>query len=264
MNISYAVENREGNSSTTLTKYDVYVMSKKEKLLYVLFAGAMLFAMGMIFYHNIILSLLITPFALFYPKIKTKDIIEKRKNELNLQFKDMLYSLSSSLNAGRSIESSFREVLKDLSILYPNAETYIIKEVEYIVRKIEMNETVESALEDFAVRSGLEDIQNFNDVFKTCKRTGGNLIEVIKNTSNIINDKIEIKEEIHTMLSAKIFEQKVMSIMPILMIVLLTTSSYDYMEPIFDRPIGRVVMSIAIVLIALGYFIGKKIMSIKV
>ena len=264
LNEGQNLEVAAGQNQRSLVDYDVYIMSFKERVLYILAAAAVLFTIGFIFYHHIILSMLLTPFALLYPKIRTKDIIDKRKYELNLQFKDMLYSLSSSLTTGRSVESSFKEILKDLAILYPSPETYIIKEVECMVRRIEMNETIEIALEDFAKRSHLEDVQNFTDVFQTCKRSGGNLIEVIKNSSNIINDKIEIKEEINTILSAKKFEQKVLTVMPILMIVLLSVSSADYMEPIFTLPVGRVVMTIAIAMILAGYLIANKIMKIKV
>ncbi|HPD00996.1 MAG TPA: type II secretion system F family protein [Acetivibrio sp.] len=247
-----------------LIDYDVYVMKPVEKILYVIAAAVVIFIIAFVFYHSIILSLLLTPLSLFYPKIRTKEIIRKRKNELNLQFKDLLYSLSSSMTAGKSIESSFKEAIKDLSILYPSPETYIIQEVEYIVRRIEMNETIESALEDLSRRSHLEDIENFFDVFKTCKRTGGNMVSVMRNTSNIINDKIEIKEEINTMLSSKKFEQKVLSIMPVFIIALLSVTTEDYMAPVFNMPIGRIVMTIAMVVIAAGYFISAKIMDINV
>lgn len=148
--------------------------------------------------------------------------------------------------------------------MYPSPETYIIQEVEYIVRRIEMNETIESALEDLSIRSHLEDIENFIDVFKTCKRTGGNMVSVMRNTSNIINDKIEIKEEINTMLSSKKFEQKVLSIMPVFIIALLSVTTEDYMAPVFNTPIGRIVMTIAMVVIVAGYFISAKIMDINV
>jgi len=114
-------------------------------------------------------ALILTPLALLYPKRKTKDIIEKRKSELNLQFKDLLYSISASLTAGKSVETAFKEALNDLCILYPDPDTYIIREVEYIVRRLEMNETIEDALEDLAKRSHLEDIQNFTDVSKPAR-----------------------------------------------------------------------------------------------
>lgn len=250
--------------SINLSDYDEYVMSFKERIGYILLAAVIIYIVAFIFYQNYYISLAVAFVALLYPKIRNKEIIEKRKNELNLQFKDMLYSLSSSLSSGKSVESSFKEVLKDLSIIYPDSNAFIIKEVEYIVRKIEMNETIESALEDFATRSHLEDIENFVDVFKTSKRAGGNIVEIIKNTSNIISDKIEVKEEIDTLLASRRFEQKVLTCMPVLLILFLSTSSADYMYPIFNSIAGRLVMTLALTLIIIAYFISKKIMNIKV
>lgn len=187
-----------------------------------------------------------------------------RKNELNIQFKDMLYSLSSSLSAGKSIELAFKDVLKDLSIMYPDPDASIIKEAGYIARKIDMNETVESALCDFARRAHSEDIDSFVDVFRTCKRMGGNMVEIIRNTSNIINDKIEIKQEINTILAERRFEQKVLNVLPILLILLLSLSAGDYMYPVFNTGTGRAVMSVAIILLIGAYFISKKITDIDV
>lgn len=253
------VENGSG-----LPDYNIYRMSVKERIFYTLLAAAAIFIVGYIFYHSIIFSLLLCALALLYPMIRTKEIIEKRKNELNLQFKDMLYALASSISAGKSVESSFKEVLKDLSIIYPDPNTPIINEIEYIVRRVEMNETIEDALSDFAGRSHLEDIENFVDVFYTCKRTGGNIIEVIKNTSNIINDKIEIKQEIETLLSERKFEQKVLNGMPIFLVLILTWSSGDYIAPMFTTLQGRIAMTFSIVLLVVAYFISRKIMNIKV
>ena len=101
------------------------------------------------------IGIITNSFALFYPKIKTKEIIKRRKKLLNLQFKDMLYALSSSLTAGKSPETVFSDVLKDLKVLYPTTDVYIIKEVEYIIRKLNMNETV-AVLDDLAKRSKLK------------------------------------------------------------------------------------------------------------
>jgi len=150
--------------------YDFYIMSNKEKIFYILLCGVFIFIIGYIFYHSVILSLLICPFTLFYPKIKTQEIIKNRKNELNLQFKDMLYSLESSISAGRSMETAFLDVAKDLSIIYPDPKTYILVEIDVIIRKLTMNEPIEIILSQLANRSHLEDIQNFADVFYISKK----------------------------------------------------------------------------------------------
>lgn len=247
-----------------LIDYNVYVMSKEEKIINIVIAAVTIFAVGFVFYKNVILSALLALLAFKWPKIRTKQIIEKRKKELSVQFKDMLYSLSSSLTAGRSVESGLKEALKDLQIIYPDPNTNIIKEVEYIVRGIEMNETIENMFEQLSERTHIEDVENFTDIFRTCKRTGGDLIQVIRSTSQSIGEKIEIKQEIDTMISGKKFEFKALMIMPIFLILMLTYTSPDYMEPVFTTLVGRVVMTIAICLFAIAYLVGSKIMKIEV
>ena len=249
---------------TGRTDYSKYTMTTWERVFYTVAAAAVIYSVAFIFYRNSIISAILMPLAFLYPRIKTMDIIKKRKKELNLQIKDMLYSLSSSLTSGKSIESAFRDVLRDLAVLYPDSGTFIIMEMEYIVRRLEMNETVESVLTDFAKRACLEDMDNFVDVFTICKRTGGNIIEVIKNTSAIINDRIEVCQEIDTMLAERKFEQKVLNVVPLGMIVLLSVSAEDYMKPVFDTAAGKLVMSISIALLAAAYYISKRITDFKI
>lgn len=247
-----------------LIDYDIYVMTKNEKILNIAIAAIVIFLIGYMCYHNIILSLLLAIFSVKWPPMRVKQIIAKRHSDLAVQFKDMLYSLSSSLSAGKSVETGLKECLRDLRIIYPDDDTYIIQELAYIVRGIEMNEPVENMFGQFAERAHNEDIENFVDIFRTCKHTGGDLVQVIKTTSQTIGEKIEIKQEINTMVSGKKFEFKALMVMPVFLILLLSVSSADYMNPVFTTVLGHIVMTIAIALFAVAYIVGNKIMTIEV
>jgi tight adherence protein B len=251
------------NTVDDIVDYDTYKMKSIEHALALLVAMLALFAIGTIFYRSFILALIITPLGLFYPKIRTKQIIRKRKTELRLQFKDALQSLSSSLHAGKSFELAMRNAIADLLIQY-EANAYIIKEFEIIVRKLESNETIEKAFEEFAKRSGIEEIQSFAEILETCKRTGGNLISAIKSSTDIISDKIEVLNDIGSILSEKKLEQNILSSMPILLILMLSTSARDFMQPVFTGITGRVVMTVSLTLFVIAYFISEKITNIEV
>lgn len=247
-----------------LIDYDVYAMSKEEKIINIIIAAMVIFAVGYMCYHNLLLSALLAIISVKWPKMRVKQIIKKRHAELSVQFKDMLYSLSSSLSAGKSVETGLKECLQDLRIIYPDEDAYIIQEISYIVRGVEMNETIEDMFSQFADRAHNEDIENFVDIFRTCKRTGGDMVQVIKTTSQTIGEKIEIKQEINTMISGKKFEFKALMVMPVFLILLLSVSSADYMAPVFETAIGHIVMTVAIALFAIAYVVGDKIMTIEV
>ncbi|MCX7745771.1 MAG: type II secretion system F family protein [Clostridia bacterium] len=251
------------HNTAGLTYYNEYKMTVLERTKYILIAGIGLFAVGYIFFNNLFISIVLCGFSLLYPRVKRKDIIQKRKHELNLQFKDALASISSSLSVGRSVEGSFKAAVADLNILYPEGDAFMIRELEQINRRVDMNETVESALADFAARADIDDITNFVDVFTICKSTGGNLIEVIRNTSNVIHQKIEIKNEIEVLIAEQKFSQKILNVMPFGLIIMISTSSPEFIKPLYS-PKGYVVMSIVLVLLVISYFISKKIVDIKV
>jgi tight adherence protein B len=244
--------------------YNTYVMGMKHKVLYVSAAAAVIFAAGLLFYRNFVISLLFTPLALLYPGIKTRSIIKRRKRELNIQFKDLLYSLASSVSAGKTIESAFRTALEDLSVLYQEPSAYILAEIRNIVSRLDTNETLESALSEFAGRAGLENIDNFVNVLSISKRTGGNIARIIRNTSAIISDRIEVGQEIDMLLAERRFEQKVLNAVPVFMITLLSFSAPEYMYPVFNTVVGRLTMTVALVLMGAAWFISSKVCDIKV
>lgn len=247
-----------------LTDYDVYIMSRQERIGTMVLAAAVLFGVGYVFYHNILLSALVALFCVKFPKIRTRQIIEKRKKQLLLQFKDMLYSLSSALSAGKSVETGIRDSLQDLRVIYPDPETNILKELEYILRGIGLQITIEEMFSQFAERAHLEDIDNFVDIFVTCKRTGGDLIEVMRSTSNTIGEKIEVKQEISTMIAGKKYEFNFMMVLPVIMVLFLTVTSGDYMAPVFETAVGNLAMTAAIGTFVLAYVVGSRIMKIEI
>lgn len=253
----------KANKPGGLIDYSVYHLSLVERLSAILLSAIVLFGIGYIFYKSMVMAFMLASLGLLYPKIRRKQLAVKRKEELSLQFKQALYSLSSSLAAGKSVENAFREVLKDLKLLYPYPDTYILKEFEIINNRVATGEPIEQALQDFSKRADTEDISNFADVFITCKRSGGDIVEVIRRTANIIGEKLEIKQEISVMIAQKKFESKALGIIPFGLIALLGYMSEDYMAPLYGG-VGYVIMTVALIVLIGALFLIQRIMNIKV
>jgi len=81
----------------------------------------------------------------------------------------------------------------------------------------------------------------------------------------MITDKIETKNEIETLITAKKFESRILCCTPIAMVAVLSSTSPDYMAPVFQWPgIGPLVMTVAVVMFVVAFFVGEKIMNIEV
>ena len=85
----------------------------------------------------------------------------------------------------------------------------------------------------------------------------------MKNTNEIISEKIEINEDIETTIAGNKMEQKMMIAMPIILIGIIKMVSSDFADK-FVSETGLVSTTIAIVMFAASYVIAKKIMDIKV
>lgn len=260
--------------------YKVYYMSKKEKIFYFALSFAVGALVGYLFYGgigkdeygnptvltyvlNIIIPFIVGILAgkIFIP-IRINQIINKRRKQLSLQFRDMLDGITTSLGAGNNVMNSVASVYNDLKLQYPT-DAFIIKELEVILSGIQSNFNIEDLLEDFGERSGIEDILSFASVFKISYRKGGNVQEIIQSTYAILSKKMEIKEDIETTISGSKLDQMIMIVMPIILIGMIKIMSPDFAAN-FVTPSGLIGTTIAIGLFIVAYYIGKVVMDIKV
>ena len=141
-------------------------------------------------------------------------------------------------------------------------DAFILKELEVILSGMNNNIDIEVLLEDFGKRSGNEDIQSFANVFRVCYRKGGNIKQTIRATYQILGDKMEIKEEIETIVTSAKSDQNIMIMMPIALIGIIKVMSPEFAEN-FVSFSGIVATTIAIILFVAAFFVGRKITDIK-
>lgn len=260
--------------------YRVYYMSKMEKILYFLLAFVVGAVVGYLFYGGIgkdefgqptlltyILDITIScsvgiAAGIFFLPIRTKQIIDKKQRMLKSQFRDMLESLTTSLGAGKNVTDSFKSIYDDLKVQYEE-DAYILKELEIIISGMANNVDVEDILEDFGRRSAIGDIESFANVFRICYRKGGNIKDTIRSTHEILSDKMEIAEDIETVVTGSRNEQNIMIVMPILLIGMIKMMSEDFANN-FTTMTGIISTTLAIGIFVASYFIGRAVLDIKV
>jgi tight adherence protein B len=248
-------------AKAALPDYKVYILTRWQKSGAIIVGGLLLFGVGYLFYHHWLLSLLLVPGGAYAPRLLRNYLQNRRRSALNLQFKQTLFSLSSSLSAGRSVENAFREAVQDLHMLDPEGAGDMIAELNIICARMEYGQPVEEALHDFSLRAGMEDIERFADVFTVCKRTGGDLVEVVRRTSTVIGEKLDIQQDIAVSIAQKKFEAKALLISPLAMVMFMSFTAGDYMQPMYTGA-GIAISTLALAGLFLCYLWTSKIMNI--
>lgn len=165
----------------------------------------------------------------------------KQKWELNLAFKDALVCLENNLAVGYSAEGSIRETVKNLEQLY-GKEHEIHLEFRRMVKQMDLGSNVEDVFLDFGRRSEVADIKQLAEIFIIVKRTGGNLSAVLRQTGSVLQEKIELKRELHTVIAGKKMEFQVMCGVPYGILLYLKLCAPAMSRPLYHNTFGIVFM----------------------
>ena len=241
--------------------YFQYDLGKGERILTFIIGFVIGVVVGYIFYGLPFVSLLLgIGVGVFLVPLRRKQVINKQIVTLKKQFKSLLESISTSIGAGRNVIDSFANALTDMKEQYSD-EAYIVKETGIILSGLNNNINIEDLLRDMAERSGIDDIMTFADVFDTCYRKGGDIKEVIASTYNIINDKIEIEMEIKTMIASAKAELSMMCAMPVVFVFVLNMMGSNITGR--GTTSGYIATTVSLAIFIAAYFLGRKLMSIK-
>lgn len=210
-----------------------------------------------IFYRSWLFLLVLAPVGAIVPLIMRKHLCEKRRDMLGSQFKDAILALSSALQAGYSAENAWKEAWQEMICIY-GEDGLITREFAAMVKAIAVNETPEQVLDEFASRSGIDEIVSFAQVFRLAKRSSGDLVSIIDSTSRTISEKLRVREEIVTVTTAKQLEQTIMSVIPAAIILYLRFAFVGFLDVLYQGIWGRAVMTICLLIYGTAVLLGRR------
>ncbi len=184
----------------------------------------------------------------------------RRREELVLEFRECILSVSASLKAGYAVENAFLESRADLLLLY-GEHSLMYQELEGIRRGMVINITLEEQLTDLARRSDSEEIAQFAQIFAIAKRSGGNLSGVIQTSAEIIGRRIDARQEMQTVLSGRRMEQSIMKGMPFAILFYIGCTYPGYFDSLYHNWQGAAVMTGCLILYLAAYVAGDRILD---
>ena len=244
--------------------YDQILLSSKQKLFFIICIAGAGMSIGILFYDSFLIGIAVSLIlSVTLPAYKRK-LKAKQKDVLLIQFRDMLYSISSSISSGRNMSQALSEAEEFCGSTYEK-EDYIMMELRNMVLSIRNgNQKDSTVLMDFATRSGLEDIQDFVRVYENCKSTGGDMVKAINRATTIIGDKIELENDLKTLIAQKSFEGRIVGIAPFVIVLAVRLSSPAYLAPMTETSQGRFVTTIALALMGISIWLSERIIKIEI
>lgn len=215
---------------------------------------------GWLFYDRLQLGLCISGALFFMAKPRyMRWQLQRRKRILLLQFRDVLYSISSAVSVGRSMAQALEESMDFWKGTYDEKDL-IMRELAAMVRQMkEGNARDLDVLKDFAGRSGLQDILDFVMVYENCRTSGADLVKAIDRATGIIGDRIDLERELHMLMAQKQFEGRIIMISPFALLLFLKISSPGFLEPLTASSAGMMVSTAALGLVAASVLLMERV-----
>jgi len=188
--------------------------------------------------------------------------LKKRKVKLRVSFYDLLEAMSVAMRAGNPMLKSLQSAREDLVLIYPE-DSDIITELDIIIGRFNNAVPMSVAFSDLAERSGLEDIASFASIYATIEGKSSRADEIVRETQQIIADKMEIEMEIETLLTAAKSEVTIMLFMPLIILGLIGYAGAGFMDAIYTTGAGRIVSTGGLGAFIVSLLLARKFSNVK-
>lgn len=240
--------------------YHKYKWKWKELAVNILLCAGVVVGLAYFFYRSFWALIPLSAVGVWLFIHRAVEKAEKERKALSEQFRECILAVSSSLQAGYSVENAFLESQQDMELMY-GKDSLICSELICIRRGLNINLSLEELLMDLARRSGCEDIEEFAKVFALAKRNGGNMAEIIRNTAGRIGKKIELQGEIEMQLSGRKMELTIMKIIPFGILLYVSFGNPGYFDSLYHNLSGVLIMTICLVIYLVAVVMGETVMK---
>lgn len=235
-----------------------------QKLLFFLMGFLAGFFVLFVFYQLVLISVLGgILIGIIYISLGQRQGIKKRINQLRMQFFDLLEAMSVSMRAGNPVLKALESAREDLRLIYAE-DSDILIELDLMINKFNNAVPLSQAFLDLAQRSGLEDIASFASVYATIEGKSSRADEIVKETQQIIAEKMEIEMEIDTLMTAAKSEVNIMLVMPLVILVVIAYAGAGFMDAIYTTITGRMVATGGFIVFLISYGLAKKFSNVKI
>ncbi len=238
--------------------YNMYKPDMSWIIMEILKIGVLSVVVGITFYDSVFGMLVCAPIWLYlwkYDLVKYKNNCQKILRE---EFKDTILQVSGNLNAGYSLENAFLQVIGDKN---SSDSKYMSVELKRLAVGLSCNRRIEDMLMELGERCQLEEIKEIAGLIVIAKAYGGNIIHLIRQAAANLAERQSVELEINTMIAAKKLEGNIMVFMPFFIIIFMRVTNPSYMTVLYVGVLGRILMTVCLVLVAVAWIIANKIME---
>jgi tight adherence protein B len=181
----------------------------------------------------------------------------KRLKAFDSQLADTLQLLSGSLSAGLSLNQSIDTVVREGS--EPVAGEFRRSLVEQ-----RLGVDLEESLDGVAKRMQSDDFAWVVMAIRIQRQVGGNLAELLLTVAGTLREREHLRRQVKVLSAEGVFSAWILGGLPPAFIIYLLLARREYLQPMWQEPIGLVMSGTAALAMAVGVFWMSKAIKVEV
>ena len=180
----------------------------------------------------------------------------RRMQAFEEQLPDVLMTMAGSLKVGQSFDHSMRAIVNEG--LAPASE-----EFGRVLNETRLGRPVDEALADMADRIDSDDLRFVLMSVTIQREIGGSLAELFQTVSDTVRQRQQFRRKVRALTAMGRASAYLLVALPFITGALLAVVNPGYLKPLIHQSAGRLMILVAVVMMALGAFVLKKIVAIK-
>ena len=222
-----------------------------------LFLGTIGFLGANYFLLNRLLPYLIATLLASLPFLQLHQLKKQRIEKFRSQFPEALDLIARALRAGHSFNSGMKLAADEFNDPLGPEFDETLGEINYGV-------SVANALKNLAKRIECPELNYFVVAVILQRETGGNLAELIESLAHLIRENYKFQGKVRTLTAEGRLSGVILVALPFLFALYLHLSNPKYLGLLFSRPIGRIMLGAAGIMMAVGVIVIKRMVKIRV
>ena len=181
----------------------------------------------------------------------------KRKEAFESQILDFTMGLANGMRSGLALGQAIELYAKRCAA--PMSD-----ELKQLLQEYRLGIDLSEAFERLQKRMPCEDLHLLTTTVTLTTKSGGSLVEVLEKMVTTIRSRTEFQERLKNMTAQGKYEALAISCAPAVAFVVLYLVDSNLMKPLVTTGTGWLAIGGAAVLVAIGYFVLKKIITVEV
>ncbi len=212
---------------------------------------------GQFFVNNVLIALILALALGSVPYVYVRMIRAARLRKFNGLLPDAIDLMSRALKAGHSISSAIEMIAQEVG-------PPLGPEFRRLFEEQNFGLPLREAMLNLARRVPIPDVQFLVTAILVQKETGGNLVEILDKTAAVLRDRIRLQGQLRIYTAQGKLTGWILSVLPFVIFGIISIINPHYVHILLDDPLGQKLIIAGLALMALGAWVIRKIIDIKV